>query len=114
MSYIYGSAEEYVNDDNDLAVCVDLDDQKWEENFMDNLVHDTTEEESDVDEEFDISLPSSKIKSYREVIQSLEHSQIFLDSRGCLEAATHASSLINLVPCHHVSNLTQTTLDQYL
>ena len=36
------------------------------------------------------------------------------DSRGCLEAATHGSSLINLVACHHVSNLTQTTLDQYM
>ena len=62
------SAEEYVSGDNDLVVCVDLDDQKWEENFMDNLVQeeiaDTTEEESDVDEEFDISLPSPKIKSY--------------------------------------------------
>ena len=50
------SAEEYVNGDNNVAVCVDLDDQKWEENFMDNLVQeeiaDTTEEESDVDEEF--------------------------------------------------------------
>ena len=48
---------------------------------MDNLVQeeiaDTTEEESDVDEEFDISLPSPKIKSYREAIQSLEDSQIF-------------------------------------
>ena len=71
-------------------------------------IADTTEEESDVDEEFDISLPFPKIKSYRVVIQSLEDSQIFLDSRGCLEAATHASSLINLVACHHVSNLTQT------
>ena len=43
---------------------------------MDNLVQeeiaDTTEEESDVDREFDISLPSPKIKSYTEVIQSLE------------------------------------------
>ena len=70
---------------------------------MDNLVQeeiaDTTEEESDVDEEFDISLPSPKIKSYREVIQSLEDSQIFLDSRSCFEAAAHASSLINLVAC---------------
>ena len=60
--------EEYVNGDNDLAVCVDLDDQKWEENFMDNLVQeeiaDTTEEVSDVDEEFDISLSSPKIKRY--------------------------------------------------
>ena len=59
------SVEQYVNGDNDLAVCVDLDDHKWEENFMDNLVQeeiaDTTEEESDVDEEFDISLPSPKI-----------------------------------------------------
>ena len=101
-----------------LLYVFDLDDEKWKENFMDNLVQeeiaDTTEEESDVDEEFDISLPSPKIKSYREAIQSLEDSQIFLDSRGCLEAATHASSLINLVACHHVSNLTQTTLDQYM
>ena len=32
------SAEEYVNGDNDLAVCVDLDDQKWGETFMENLV----------------------------------------------------------------------------
>ena len=69
-----------------------------------------------MDEEFDISLPSPKIKSYRDAIQSLEDSQIFLDSRGCLEVATHVSSysLINLVACHHVSHLTQTTLDQYV
>ena len=83
---------------------------------MQKEIADTTEEESVVDEEFDISLPSPKLKSYREAIQSLEDSQIFLDSRGCLEAATHVSSnsLINLVTCHHVSNLTQTTLDQYV
>ena len=66
---------------------------------MQKEIADTTEEESVVDEEFDISLPSPKIMSYREAIQSLEDSQIFLDSRGCLEAATHVSSnsLINLV-----------------
>ena len=62
--------------DNDLAVCVDLDDQKWEENFMENLVQeeiaDTTEEVSDVDEEFDISLPSPKIK--------------FIDQSSCLSS----------------------------
>ena len=56
------SAEQYVNGNNDLAVCVD---QKWEENFMDILVQeeiaDTTEEESDVDKEFDIFLPSPQI-----------------------------------------------------
>ena len=81
------------------------------ENLVQEEIADTTDEESDVDEEFDISLPSPKIKSYREAIQSLEDSQIVLDSRGCLEAATHVSSnsLIN-----HVSNLTQTTLDQYM
>ena len=83
-------------------------------NLVQEEIADTTEEKSDVDEEFDVPLPSPKIKSYRETIQSLEESQIFLDSRGCLEAATHASSLINLVSCHHVSNLTQTTLDQYV
>ena len=79
-----------------------------------NLLQEEIADSTDVDEEFDISLPSTKIKSYREAIQSLDDSQIFIDSRGCLEAATHASSLINLVACHHVSNLTQSTLDQYL
>ena len=85
---------------------------------MDNLVQeeiaDTTEEEFDVGEEFDISIPSPQIKSYREAIQSFTTVRSFLDSQGFLEAATHASSLINLVACHHVSNLTQTTLDQYV
>ena len=46
---------------------------------MDNLaqeeIADTIEEESDVDEEYDISPPSPKIKSYREAIQSLEDIQ---------------------------------------
>ena len=82
---------------------------------MDNLAQEeiavTIEEESDVDEEFDISPPFSQNKELQRgntIIRG--HS----DSRGCLEAATHASSLINLVACHHVSNLTQTTLDQYM
>ena len=50
------------------------------ENLVQKEIADTTEEESVVDEEFDISLPSPKIKSYREAIQSLEDSKIFLDS----------------------------------
>ena len=73
------SVEEYVNGDDDLAVCVDLDDETWEENFMDNLTQEVAVTVED-NEEFDLSPPSPKIKSYREAIQSLEHIQ-----RGCLE-----------------------------
>ena len=81
---------------------------------MDNLAQEVTvtvEDESDVDEEFDLSPPSPKIKSYREAIQSLEDIQMFLESRGCLKAASNVSSMINQVASHHVSSITQTTLD---
>ena len=44
------------------------------ENFVQKEIADTSEEESVVDEEFDISLSSPKIKSYTEAIQSLEDS----------------------------------------
>ena len=60
------SVEEYVNGDDDIAVCVDLDNETWEENFMDNLAQEvavTVEDEPDVDEEFDLSHPSPKIKT---------------------------------------------------
>ena len=57
---------------------------------MDNLaqeeIADTIEEESDVDEEFDISPTSPKIKSYREAIQSLQdirQSRLFRSSHSC-------------------------------
>ena len=109
------SVEEYVTGDRDLAVCIDLNDDKWEENFMDNLAQEeATEQDSDVDEEFDVLPPSPKIKSYKEAIQSLEDVQTFLESRGCLEAANDAFTLINQLAAQHVSTLsTQTNLDQY-
>ena len=53
---------------------------------MYNLVQeeraDTTEEEFDVGEEFDISIPSPQIKSYREAIKSFRTVRSFLDSQG--------------------------------
>ena len=82
------------------------------ENLVQEEIADTTEEESDVDEEFDISLPSPKIKSYREAIQSLEDSQIFLDSRGCLEAANHASC-IDQSTCSCLSSCIQFNTDYF-
>ena len=59
------SEEEYVYGDDDLPVCDDLDDETWEENFTDNLAQEVTvtvEDESDVDEKFDLSplLPKSR------------------------------------------------------
>ena len=60
------SEEEYVHGDDDLAVFIDLNDETWGKNFMDNLTQEITvivEDESDVDEEFDLFPPSPKIKS---------------------------------------------------
>ena len=67
------SVEEYVNRDDDLAVCID--DETLDENNLAQEVAVTVEDESDVDEEFDLSPPSTKIKSHREAIQSLEDIQ---------------------------------------
>ena len=98
------SAVDYIKGDNDLAVCVDLDDDKWEENFMDNLttyedVPVMPEEESD-HEDFDLLPPSPKIKSYREALQSLEDIHIFLDRRQLEAAATtsyYYDTLISII-----------------
>ena len=49
------------------------------ENLVQEKVANTTDEESDVDEEFDIYLPSNspKIKSYREATIIRGHSDLF-------------------------------------
>ena len=56
------SPEEFINGDEGLAICVEVDDATWEADFMDNLgsVQDAAEEEGESDNE-DLTPPPPKI-----------------------------------------------------
>ena len=63
------SVEEYVNGDNSLSVCVDMDDDQWDASFLHSL---TEEEEPMTDGEKDEeSPPTPKLHGFKEAIESL-------------------------------------------
>jgi len=65
------SADEYINGDNNLPVCLELDDDKWEENFLDSLTEPTGEEAESDDEDI-LPPPPLRFKTYKEAFQVLE------------------------------------------
>ena len=48
------SVEEYVNGDNYLSVCVDMDDEQWDKNFLDSLTEEVEPVIGDEEEEEDV------------------------------------------------------------
>ena len=111
------SAEEYVNGDNDLPFCEEMDSDDWDEQFMSNLTTSQSQEfeESD-DEQFDLEPPPPKIKDFKEAVSMLEDVQTFLDSRGYNEAATKMGLEIDTVVSLQHDSLNcarQTTLDEF-
>ena len=95
---------EYINGDNSLSVCVDVDDEQWDKNFLDSLteeVEPVTGDEEEEEEEFNVPPPVPKLQSYKEAIRSLEDIKIFLEDRGCFEQASTASSLLAKMETKH-------------
>ncbi len=86
--------DEYVNGDNDIPVCNDLDSDTWDSAFMSNLggENEDDEDEETPEERIDDSPPPPMISSFKEVIQSLEGIQDFLERRGCMEEALDIAS----------------------
>ena len=111
------SVSDYVNGDSELPVCTDLDNDHWEDNFMDSLTQENTmtptEEDSDLESDVDLDPPVPVIKDFKEAIQTLEHVQHYLESHNCLEMATKMSALLTEVAAHQVSAMHQTTLTQF-
>ena len=116
------SLEEYIGGDSSLSVCIEMDDNSWEDTFLATLSGqssaDNRDEELAVDEQDESEddmedtqvLP--KLKSFREAIQSLEDVRCFLQSRGCTSEAISTGTMIdNLVS--RVPSATQTTLHDY-
>ena len=60
--------DEYLHGDDDLPVCMDLDNDSWETDLLDQLGQDEEEadkEEDEGEDEMDIEPPPSKILNYK-------------------------------------------------
>ena len=114
------STEEYVNGDDSLPVCIDLDDDQWDEVFLSSLTREenspevTLESEGEEEEDLDVPPTLSTITTCTEATHSLEDIKLFLEQNGLFNLSSSASSLIDQVSQYYSSTLTQSTLDKYM
>ena len=111
--------EEYVNGDEDLAVCKDVDDSNWEGSFFATSGQEEDkeasedeggdEQESALDDE-----PPIKVKSYKEPNQLLEDVQHFLEAKGHIKEAITVGSVVDDVSSLQLAVARQTTLNSWL
>ena len=77
------SADEYLTGDNSLPVCVDIDGNNWDENWLNSLTEgaESVDEDEDEEEDFDVDMPPPppKIQTYKQAVESLEDIKIFLE-----------------------------------
>ena len=107
---------EYLHGEDDLPVCLELDTDSWEADFLDQLGEDeevTDEEvtnEEEEDELLDVQPPPPKIKNFKEAVQSLEDVQQFLEGLGNLEGALEIGSAVDTMTIFKMKSSRQTTL----
>ena len=99
------SADEYLTGDNSLPVCVDINGNNWDENWLNSLTEgaESVDEDKDEEEDFDVDMPPPppKIQTYKQAVVSLEDINIFLEHHGRLKLASNATSLLSeLATCH--------------
>ena len=60
------SADEYINGDNDVPTCAEINDENWEEDFLEGLAKNNSESLSDEDEsdteDVDLQPPPQKLQ----------------------------------------------------
>ncbi len=88
------SVQEYANGDDEIPVCIEMDDNSWDESFMLHLQEPANNSQQDDDEENDeeddekggkdSDQPEPAIKTFKEAIASLEDVQHFLERKGQL------------------------------
>ena len=103
--------DEYLNGDDDLPVCMELDGDSWEANFLKQLQH--KEEDVDEEDEMDVEPPPPKLRNFKEAVQSLEDVQQFLESRGYIEEALTIGSAVDTMTVLKLKSLKQSTLHDY-
>ena len=104
--------EEYINGDEDLAVCRDINDNSWESTFFKNLGQEDEEvsdnEEQEEQEDMDDN-PPPKVKTYMEANEFLEEVQRFLETRGHVKEAPTVGSVVDNVSSLQLAAARQTT-----
>ena len=81
------NVDEYLNGDDDLPVCMELDSDSWEADFLKQEEQEVTDEEEDKEDEMDVEPPPPKLQNFMEAVRSLEDVQQFLESRRYIEEA---------------------------
>ena len=109
--------EEYINGDEDLAVCRDINDNSWESTFFKNLGQEDEEvsdnEEQEEQEDMDDN-PPPKVKTYKEANEFLEEVQRFLETKGHVKEALTVGSVVDNVSSLQLAAARQTTLTPWL
>ena len=110
---------EFISGDDDLPICVEMDDENWENTFLEELTAaegeaEDASQEIDEDDEFDDGPVVPRLKSYKKAINSLEDVCQFLEHRGHgIEALSIGSSIDRIVALKN-SNSRQATLYEYV
>ena len=111
------NVDEYLNGDDDLPVCMQLDSDSWEADFLEQVGQEeqevADEDEDEGDDEMDVEPPPPKIQNFKEAVQSLEDVEKFLESRGYIEEALRIGSEIDTLTVLKLKSSTQSTLHDY-
>ena len=92
---------EYVSGDDCLPVCLQLDDDRWDEHFMADIAgaqecnNEDGEGSSDIESGKEDQAAIPQLKSYKEAIASLEQAQHFLECHGMSVEANEWSSTVD-------------------
>ena len=75
------SVTEYLHSEEEIPVCVDIDGDDWDANFLAQLGGDVGEQEFDEDDDVGED-PTPNVKSFADAIKALDDVKLFLESRG--------------------------------
>ena len=111
------NVDEYLNGDDDLPACMQLDSDSWEADFLKQLGQEeqevADEEEDEGEGEMDVEPPPPNLQNFKEAVQSLEDVKYFLESRGYTEEALGIGSAIDTMTVLKLKSSKQTTLHDY-
>ena len=106
------SVVEYVNGEEEIPVCFDNGDD-WDANFLASLDNTEQESEAEVEEDPDPEPQISSLKSFQEVITSLDKLKLFLDNQGMMMEATTVASLMDSISSVQIRISRQSSLREY-
>ena len=104
------------NGDSELAMCSDMEDERWEEAFMSQLGQPSDQTQVDEEAEDNIQsefLPVPKISLYKEAIITLEDVQTFLENCGHLSTSITCGPAVDAITSLKVTSMSQRSIHDY-